>query len=273
MTRRRGTPRAFTLIELLVVIALVATLIGVLLPSLAGARDAARSTRCASNLRQLATAWTLYAGEHKDMALPLAYWSIEDIGDGEQIFWFASHGTRTTPPDPALGLLAPFLDSPRLGAGSVFDCPSQAWGTYRPQGPHRSPTTTYGYNGYYLSPAKTPGWGESIGFRPWRRLADLERPSELLVFADTLLAASPGALPSNTALLDPPQLWSGGAWGVNPFPTTAFRHAIKAMTTRADSSTAPMPPAGDAPSHPHVRIGSVDSTPAPWYVPDWARWR
>ena len=56
--------RGFTLIELLVVIAIIAVLMAILMPSLRAARELARGAVCLSNVKQLATAWTVYADGH-----------------------------------------------------------------------------------------------------------------------------------------------------------------------------------------------------------------
>ncbi len=60
----------FTLIELLVVIAIIAILAAILFPVFAQARESARLTQCASNMRQLGIALLSYASDHDD-GLPL----------------------------------------------------------------------------------------------------------------------------------------------------------------------------------------------------------
>ena len=61
----RVKTKIFTLIELLIVIAIIAILAAMLLPALNAARESARVTTCASKLKQIMLATTLYADDNK----------------------------------------------------------------------------------------------------------------------------------------------------------------------------------------------------------------
>ena len=64
--------KGFTLIELLVVIAIIAILAAILFPVFAKAREKARQSSCASNLKQLALAINSYKQDYDEM-YPLSY--------------------------------------------------------------------------------------------------------------------------------------------------------------------------------------------------------
>jgi prepilin-type N-terminal cleavage/methylation domain-containing protein/prepilin-type processing-associated H-X9-DG protein len=80
--------RGFTLIELLVVIAIIAILAAILFPVFARARENARRTSCASNLKQLGIGLMMYAQDN-DETLPKVY-ITNHAGEFPGGKWFAS---------------------------------------------------------------------------------------------------------------------------------------------------------------------------------------
>jgi hypothetical protein len=258
-----------------VCVAVIALLISLLLPALGRAKEAARTARCAANQKQLILGWTAYANDYHDRAMPLAYTSSQDVGSGDAVYWWGTFGQVDGMVVHERGFIAPYIGAV-LSRRSVFECPNQPWGSYYPQGYAAEPTSTYGYNGYYLSPSRTPGWSRSIGSRPWRRLGEIQRPCELFVFADTLVPMDP---PRNTALLDPPMLWTSYGWEENQSPTTAFRHGRErsgegvCTIAHADGSVRPYHSRPEWLLYPEIAVGSVGSSNDPNYVPDAADWR
>ncbi len=74
----------FTLIELLVVLSIIALLIALLLPTLQNAREAARTTVCLSNQRQIGVAMFSYANEY-DGTLRPGFWNSGGVSE-----WYRS---------------------------------------------------------------------------------------------------------------------------------------------------------------------------------------
>jgi prepilin-type N-terminal cleavage/methylation domain-containing protein/prepilin-type processing-associated H-X9-DG protein len=116
--------RGFTLIEILVVIAIISVLASILFPVFARARAKARQAQCISNLRQLATAFSMYTSDY-DETFPGAPNGPAGGGMYGGWVWYAAFGT----PGPGYfdvtkGALYPYVRNKQ-----VYMCPDDRTGS------------------------------------------------------------------------------------------------------------------------------------------------
>ncbi len=176
--------RAFSLIEVLVTIAVIAILVAVITPALSGAREAARSTVCLTNLRQMVVACSQYADDNNGMgpAIGQPYTELPNWALVVQSQAGRSGSTSTE------------LYTTR----SVLVCPSTA---------SRSPvamTRTYAMNATGHAGQTMPGCPpdpdnfDDINNPAFIRLFAVQRPDQFALLVDSAAAAIVGDAPPPT---------------------------------------------------------------------------
>ncbi len=158
--------KGFTLIELLVVIAIIAILAAILFPVFAKAREAARSTTCLSNMKQIGTAFIMYTTEHED-TLPACYFEAAGAaGDNVAVLYGGQAGIGN---DVQLDYvnnasIRSQLD-PYIKSGGLWKCPSDTGASTTPKVGKRF--SSYGYK-HYMNAVFAPGYQGGVHF--WGRV-------------------------------------------------------------------------------------------------------
>jgi len=131
--------QAFTLIELLVVIAIIAILAAILFPVFAAAREKARQTSCASNMKQLGLGMIQYVQDYDEVLVPTSFnWGASGNWTTFIYPYIKSTGVYNCPDDPGVSGQTPWTLSSTgypsyqinytcYGPDAEFFPPSEEW--------------------------------------------------------------------------------------------------------------------------------------------------
>jgi len=182
-------PTAFTLIELLVVISIIALLLAIIMPSLRAAKQLAQGTACTSNVRQLMTAWVMYADDNDSkMASAQVYtnmwvahqWVNRVAQSGDPGFMAGMSAHESELAGIKTGALYPYLKTTK-----VYHCVAdESWKKNKhktslgtTESPYRSYAIQDGLNG-----GQPPnGAGHYFGQKPARRTTELKNLGRIYV--------------------------------------------------------------------------------------------
>jgi len=113
----------FTLVELLVVIAIIGTLVGLLLPAVQSAREAARRSQCGNKLKQIGTAMHVFHGAKE--SFPVGTYNDDNVGYSWRVWilpYLEQMANYQTMTDPARGNL--YIPNPLTGTLIISGTPS-----------------------------------------------------------------------------------------------------------------------------------------------------
>jgi len=165
--------QGFTLIELLVVIAIIALLAAILFPVFSRARENARKSSCANNLKQIGIGIAQYTQDYDEM-FPL---SPTAAGGGASSFTTTIvFGPTGGPPDEWPGKVVPYIKSRQ-----VFKCPSSTPSSSNVAGTGDNALSYWAVGGLFAKWGPTPV-----------ALADVATPAEEPIVYDNLDATYEG---------------------------------------------------------------------------------